>query len=74
MTLIRSLILSYDPEEGTIVMEALLSAAGESYLNPEYLMTAVKEKTGFLSGDLSKGSYRILRTEMYVEDGKTAFR
>lgn len=74
MKLIRSLTVSYEPETGTIVMEALLSAAGESYLNPEYLMTAIREKTGFLSEDLTKGEYRILRTEMYTEDGKTAFR
>ena len=74
MPLVRSLSISYEQGDGTICMDALLSAAGESYLNPEYLMTAIKEKTGFLSGDLSKESYRILRTEMYVEDGKTVFQ
>ena len=74
MPLVRSLSVSFDPEKGRIEMEALLSAAGESYLNPEYLMTAVKDKTGFLSGDLSKESYRIVRTDMYLEDGKTSFR
>ena len=74
MPLIRSLTVSYDPEKGSIQMEAMLSAAGESYLNPEYLVTAIKERTGFLSADLSKESYRILRTGMYLEDGKTAFR
>ena len=74
MPLIRSMTLSYDPQRGSIHMEAMLSAAGESYLNPEYLMTAIKERTAFLSGDLSKESYRILRTGMYLEDGKTEFR
>jgi hypothetical protein len=73
LPLIRSLTVSYDPEAGTVGMEAVLSAAGESYLNPEYLVTAIKEKTGFLSGDLSKESYRILRTGMYTEDAKTPF-
>ena len=73
LPLIRSLTVSYDPEAGTIDMEAMLSAAGENYLNPEYLVTAIKEKTGFLSGDLSKESYRILRTGMYTEDAKTPF-
>ena len=73
LPLIRSLTVSYDPEAGTVGMEAVLSAAGENYLNPEYLVMAIKEKTGFLSGDLSKESYRILRTGMYTEDAKTPF-
>ena len=73
MPLVRSLSVSFDPESGRIEMEALLSAAGESYLNPEYLITAIKEKTGFLSGDLSAESYRIIRTDLYLEDGKTSF-
>lgn len=74
LPLVRSLTVSYDPHTQHITMEAVLSAAGESYLNPEYLMTAIRERTGFLSGDLSKESYRILRTGMFLEDGKTAFR
>ena len=74
MPLVRSMTVSYEKENGTIVMEAVLSAAGESYLNPEYLVTAIRERTEFLSGDLSKETYRILRTAMYTEDGKTDFR
>ena len=56
----------------TVVLP-VLSASGVSYLNPEYLVTAIKEKTGFLSTDLLKESYRIVRNEMYLSDGKTPF-
>ena len=74
MPLIRSLSVEYDPENGKITMDALLSASGENYLNPEYLVTAIKEKTGFLSTDLAQETYRIVRTGMYRADGKTEFR
>ena len=73
LPLIRSLSIEYDPTTGTVQMDALLSAAGESYLNPEYLVTAMKAKTDFLN-ETSDGTYRILRTGMYLEDGKTAFQ
>ncbi|MBO5269946.1 MAG: TIGR03960 family B12-binding radical SAM protein, partial [Clostridia bacterium] len=72
LPLIRSLTVEYDPETRVIDMDAMLSAAGESYLNPEYLITAIKARTGFLAENAG-GTYRIVRTGMYLEDGKTEF-
>ena len=62
------------PEVGHIHVETILSAGGDAYLNPEFLITAAKERLGILSGNPTQESYRILRTEVYLSDGVTVFR
>ena len=69
---IRSIRVEYT--EGEMRMRACLSASEGSYLNPELLLSAAKERLGILSGDPAKEEYSILRTHVYFEDGKTEFR
>lgn len=71
--LIRSVAVTC-PAAGEIRISAKLSAGGEAYLNPEFLITAAKDRLGILSGDPARESYRILRTEVYLADGETVFR
>ena len=71
--LIRNLAVTC-PVPGTVRLSALLSASGDAYLNPEFLITAAKDRLGILSGDPAEESYRILRTEVFCADGVTVFR
>ncbi len=71
--LIRSVKVS-SPAAGEIRVSAKLSAGGDAYLNPEFLITAAKTRLGILSGDPARESYSILRTEVYLADGETVFR
>ena len=59
---------------GEIRISAILRAGSTEHLNPEFLIKAAKEQLGILSGDQSKETYSILRTHVYLEDGKTEFR
>ena len=59
--------------EGVITMKVVLSAGEGKYLSPEALITVLREKTGILSGDLTKESYRILRRQALLADGQTTF-
>lgn len=71
--LIRSVKVSC-PAAGEIRISAKLSAGGDAYLNPEFLITSAKTRLGILSGDPAQESYSILRTEVYLADGETVFR
>ena len=74
-TLIRKLTVVYNenhPEE--IRISAILSAGNTEHLNPELLVKAIRERVGILSGDLSRETYSILRTHVYLADGVTEFR
>lgn len=71
--LIRTVKVSC-PAAGEIRISAKLSAGGDAYLNPEFLITAAKTCLGILSGDPAQESYSILRTEVYLADGETVFR
>ena len=71
--LIRTVKVSC-PAAGEIRISAKLSAGGDAYLNPEFLITAAKTRLGILSGDPAQESYSILRTEVYLADGETVFR
>ena len=52
-----------------IVISATLSADPSSFLNPEYLVTALREGAGLLSDEnLLNESYSIMREEAYTED------
>ncbi len=61
-------------EGGEIRMDARLSASEGSYLNPELLIAAARERIGILSGDPAKEEYSIMRTHTYFADGTTEFR
>ena len=66
--LIKSVKCEYSEDDGNILINAVLSASSTQYLNPEMLMTALKDRLGILSGDLTKEYYSILRTSQKKED------
>lgn len=55
-----------------IFIDTVLNITQDNYVNPELLITAIKERTQILSSDDSY--YSITRTETYFEDGTTVFR
>ena len=70
--LIRSASVSLDGDK--LRIECVLSADPSSFLNPEYVIKALKEKVGILSNpDLTAESYSIVRNRAYTQD-MTEFR
>ena len=68
---IRPLIKSADAsfDNGIIRIDAVLSADASSFLNPEYVIKALKNECGILSNpDLTKEYYTIMRKEAYKGD------
>ena len=65
--LVKSLSAAYNEGKGTVVLSARLSATQTNFLNPEMLITAMKQKLGILSGDPSVEWYRILREDLLDE-------
>lgn len=73
---IRPLIKDIRAElrDGAIHIDALLSADASSFLNPEYVIKALKSACDILSNpDLTKEYYTIMRNEAYKAD-MTVFR
>ena len=68
--LVKKLTARFDDEKGTVVIAARLSATQTNFLNPEMLITAMKQKLSILSGDPSVEGYRILREELLDEKEK----
>ena len=60
-------------ENGAVVVEATLAADNAGFLNPEYLVTYLKDTLGMLKGSLLDESYSVLRTGLYTKD-MTPFR
>lgn len=58
---------------GTIRINCVLNSASDNFLNPEYLVTYLKEKMGVISGNPMEESYEIIRTGVYFSD-KREFR
>ena len=68
---IRPLIKSADAVycDGSIRISCILSADPSSFLNPEYVIKALREKCGILSSpDLMSESYSIMRERAYSAD------
>lgn len=71
-TLIRSLRAYI--ENGELRIDTTLCVSGANYLNPEYLITALRDRFGILpEGDVTS-EYSILRTHVYLADGVTEFK
>ena len=52
-----------------IVINAVLSADPSAFLNPEYLIKALRDKCGILSSsDIMSESYEIMRLNAYLAD------
>ncbi len=71
-SMIREMQVTF--ENGSLLLNTVLSAGNTLHLNPEMLITAAREKLGLLSGDPTKETYTILRTNVYLEDGVTEFK
>lgn len=62
---------------GAIKINAKLSASinqTHPHINPENIISMLKEKLGILSGNVMAEGYDIMRTRIYFEDGMTDFR
>ena len=68
--MIKSADVRYDNETGTLKLSCVLSASSTEYLNPELLITALKQNIGILAGDPSVEWYTIMRTNLYTSDLK----
>lgn len=60
-------------EEGAILLKATLKADNAGFLNPEYLVTFLKERCAVLGDDLQNERYTLVRTGLYTAD-MTPFR
>ena len=72
---VRDVSVNFDGE--IIKINAKLSASinqTHPHINPENIVTMLKDKLGILSGDVTKEQYDIIRTRIYFEDGGTDFR
>ena len=72
---VRDVSVNFDGE--FIKINAKLSASinqTHPHINPENIVTMLKDKLGILSGDVTKEEYDIIRTRIYFEDGVTDFR
>jgi radical SAM-linked protein len=72
--LIRDIDVSVDEDKRECAMHATLCVSGADYLNPEYLITALRDRFGLLPVDDPHSEYRILRTDVWLSDGVTPFR
>lgn len=66
--------LTVDAEDDITVIRAVLSANSQNYLNPEYLIGAIKSETDILSAEPTENLYTIIRNSALTEDGETEFR
>jgi len=69
---IRKISAKYEGE--LLKITAILAADSANYLNPEYLITALKTKTNIFTGDILNERHAITRTKMYAPDGETEFK
>ena len=66
--LISSVKVGYNEENGCIDIDTTVSASSTEYLNPELLISGLKNSLGILSGDPTEEYYSIMRTELYKDD------
>lgn len=70
---IKEAVIKYDLESGMLCGELILSAQSENYLNPEYIVTALKDNLGLLGGSKLEEWYSLTRGGFFADD-MTAFR
>ena len=59
--------------DGALVIQTVLPASNDQYINPELLITAMQIHLGILTGDPMEESCELIRTEVYLSDGTTVF-
>lgn len=71
--LIRSVDVAFDERSGEIKINTVLSATTNEFLNPEMIITGLKQKLNILSTDPKTEHYSIMRTGIMLAD-MTLFR
>ena len=67
--LIHSSKTAFDAERGRIIIDCILSADASSFLNPEYVVKALRRYVGVLTcPDITKESWSIMRLEAFKAD------
>ena len=70
--MIKSYKVKYD--NGKIIVNCILSADSQNFLNPEYIVKYLKESTGVMNSEnLLSESYSIMREEAYGSDMNVFF-
>lgn len=72
LPLIRYITAELNEDEDYVKIKTVLSLGSDSYLNPELLLTVLKQKTRILASE--DAWYSIMRTASFIEDGITEFR
>lgn len=57
--------LKCEAADGILTINAILAAGSQSNLNPEYIVTAIKNNLDIFSADAACESYRIMRNKVY---------
>lgn len=68
--MIRSVSVTFDEATETLRMQATLRALSTEFLNPEMLITGLKQKNGILGGNPVEEWYTIMRTAVMTENGE----
>ena len=66
--MINEIDTCFDCERNVLKISCTLSASSTEYLNPELLITALRQNLGLLTGDPSKEWYTVMRTELLKSD------
>lgn len=66
--MISSVSVYFDDERQTLKIKCVLSASSTEYLNPEMLITALKQNLGVMSGNPALEWYTIMRTDLMKKD------
>jgi radical SAM-linked protein len=66
--MINSVCSSFDPETESINIKTTVKASSTEYLNPELMITGLRQTLGILSADPTKEYYSIMRTAIFKED------
>ena len=73
--MIRHIKVTCDTQrKNALHVSAVLSAGSVDHLNPEMLIKLARTHCGILSEDNVEELYSILRTKVFLADGKTEFR
>lgn len=57
-------------ESDELVVAVTLAAAGGSFLNPDYLVSYLKDRLGVLSGSPDEEWYHVIRTHLFCANGE----
>ena len=66
--MINSVSVSFDERRNVLKISCTLSASSTEYLNPEMIITALKQNVGILCGCPVNEWYMIMRTEIMKQD------